>query len=150
MSYFQLISSGNCVFHVYMQMDQMHHPHKIKVPSLVTISLFQQNDYSTIDNHTDSLFPVSCSNFTDYQKHRHKFVPQVPLTLANIQTDKMTLHEEEYPIAGGLDKLFPTLIGGGMKYFEQRVDPAGELVKSDKPLRVGASMRYHFLLTILL
>lgn len=59
--------------------------------------------------------------------------------MANIETAKMTLHEEEYPIAGGLEKLFPTLIGAGMKYFEQRGDPSGELVRSERPLRVSDS-----------
>lgn len=48
------------------------------------------------------------------------------------------LHAEDYPIADGLDKLFPTLLANGMKYFELRGDQEnGTLAKSDRPLRLG-------------
>ena len=60
------------------------------------------------------------SNFTPAQSARHTFIPEVPLTLANIVSEKIIQHEEAFPIADGLDKLFPTLIGKGMKYFEMR------------------------------
>jgi hypothetical protein len=76
-------------------------------------------------------------NFTEYQEHRHQFIPRVPSTLSSIDTQKMSLHEEQYPIAEGLDKLFPTLLGKGMKYLELKQDPSGAVVKSEKPLRLG-------------
>ena len=39
----------------------------------------------------------------------------------------------------GLDKLFPTLMDpkkGGMKYIELKVDPKGQVLKAQKPLKV--------------
>jgi len=56
----------------------------------------------------------------------------------------VSLHEESYPIAAGLDALFPTLLGnGGMKYYELRADVQnGTLAKSDKPIKV--SFHLHF------
>jgi len=48
------------------------------------------------------------------------------------------LKENHYPIADGLDKMFPTLIGKGMKYFELESDDAkGVFAKSEKPLKVS-------------
>jgi hypothetical protein len=40
----------------------------------------------------------------------HQYVPNVPLTLSKIQTEKITLHEENFPINEGLKEHFPTLI----------------------------------------
>ena len=39
----------------------------------------------------------------------------------------------------GLEKLFPTLMDlkkGGMKYIELKVDPKGQVLKAQKPLKV--------------
>lgn len=57
------------------------------------------------------------SNFTEYQLHRFKYVPKVPVPLAQITESNVVLHEEEYPIDEGVKKLFPTLLTNGMKYF---------------------------------
>jgi hypothetical protein len=56
--------------------------------------------------------------------HRHSFIPGTPAALANSENTKILLKEEQYPIAEGLDKLFPTLLGKGMKYFELKTDDA--------------------------
>lgn len=61
----------------------------------------------------------------------------MPKTLENLHTEKLVLHEEDFPINKDLTPLFPTLIGGGMKYFEFRNDAGGEVIKSPKPLRIG-------------
>jgi hypothetical protein len=55
------------------------------------------------------------------------------------------LHEENYPIAAGLEKLFPTLLSGeGMKYFEVKVDNTnGEAARSSKPLRVSIYHKFN-------
>lgn len=42
----------------------------------------------------------------------------MPLTLANIETEKISLHEENFPINDGLKEHFGTLIQKGMKYYE--------------------------------
>lgn len=77
------------------------------------------------------------SDFSEYQVHRHKFVPGTPEPLANIDKSKISLVEDNFPIDEKLEPLFPTLIGGGMKYFEMKLDATGERVKSEKPLRVS-------------
>jgi hypothetical protein len=59
------------------------------------------------------------------------------LTLSKIQTEKITLLEENYPINEGLNEHFPTLIQKGMKYYELKLDQTGEINKSNKPLRVS-------------
>jgi hypothetical protein len=62
-------------------------------------------------------------DFSQYQVHRHSFIPGTPASLADVATTKVTLKEEVYPIAEALSPLFPTLIGAGMKYFELAADP---------------------------
>lgn len=62
----------------------------------------------------------------------------MPLTLANLHSEKLVLHEEDFPIPENLTPLFPTLIGSGMKYFEFRNKADGEVIKTTKPLRVSA------------
>ena len=69
--------------------------------------------------------------------HRHKFVPGTPEALAKIDKSKISLTEGEFPIDENLGPIFPTLLDGGMKYFEMKLDDNGERVKSDKPLRVS-------------
>ena len=70
--------------------------------------------------------------------HRHKFVPGTPSALANSEKTKILLKEDHYPIADGLEKMFPTLIGKGMKYFELKSDDAnGSWAKSEKPMKVS-------------
>lgn len=50
----------------------------------------------------------------------------------------MRLKESSYPIAEGLNALFPTLIDKGMKYLELSVDEQnGRVSKSATPLRLG-------------
>ena len=84
-----------------------------------------------------------CSDFSSYQVHRHKFVPGTPSALANSEKTKILLKENHYPIADGLDKMFPTLIGKGMKYFELQSDDAkGVFAKSEKPLKVSNQQCY--------
>jgi hypothetical protein len=77
------------------------------------------------------------SDFSSYQMHRHKYVPGTPTSLSNSDKEQITLHQEDYKIEEGLQALFPTLIGGGMKYLELKSDPAGTWAKSDKPLKVS-------------
>ena len=71
--------------------------------------------------------------------HRHQFVPTIPTSIEQAGEVPVTLHEEQYPIAEGLETLFPTLLGkAGMKYFELRQDAKnGALAKSERPLRVS-------------
>mmetsp|Transcript_1163 Transcript_1163/g.2127 ORF Transcript_1163/g.2127 Transcript_1163/m.2127 type:complete len:555 (-) Transcript_1163:2011-3675(-) len=69
--------------------------------------------------------------------HRHSFIPKSPLALGNIQTQKVKLTQGDYPIKEGLEKMFPTLIGKGMKYLELTADPSGAIAKSAKPLKIG-------------
>ena len=64
------------------------------------------------------MFVFFFSNFTEYQLHRFKFVPKIPVPLAQITESNVVLHEEQYPIDEGVQKLFPTLLTNGMKYFE--------------------------------
>ena len=65
-------------------------------------------------------------------------MPGTPSALANSEKTKILLKENHYPIADGLDKMFPTLIGKGMKYFELQSDDAkGVFAKSEKPLKVS-------------
>ena len=59
------------------------------------------------------------------------------MTLANIESEKIILIEETYPINEGLKEHFSTLIEGGMKYFELKSDPTGEIITSERPLRVS-------------
>ena len=50
----------------------------------------------------------------------------------------IALTESDYPMAEGLDKLFPTLIERGMKYFELKSDAEnGALAKSENPTNVS-------------
>lgn len=75
--------------------------------------------------------------------HRHKFVPGTPEALANIDKSKVSLVEGSFPIEEKLVPIFPTLLkDGNMKYFEMKLDPNGERVKSDKPLRVSSKFRF--------
>lgn len=70
--------------------------------------------------------------------HRHQFIPGTPSALANSEKTKILLKENHYPIAEGLDKMFPTLINKGMKYFElQSDDTNGVWAKSEKPMKVS-------------
>lgn len=65
-------------------------------------------------------------------------MPGTPSALANSEKTKILLKESHYPIGEGLDKMFPTLIGKGMKYFELESDDAkGTWAKSEKPLKIG-------------
>ena len=48
-------------------------------------------------------------DFSKYQEHRLNFVPVVPKSLDECCEKKMTLKEEQFPIANGLEDLFPTL-----------------------------------------
>jgi len=77
------------------------------------------------------------SDFSDFQVHRHSYIPQIPLALKESHVTAVKLHEESYPIAEGLTALFPTLLGPGMKYFELRQDHNGALAKSDRPIKVS-------------
>lgn len=65
-------------------------------------------------------------------------MPGTPNALADAESIPVTLKEEQYPIAAGLESLFPTLLSKGMKYFELGADATnGRLLKSDKPLNVS-------------
>lgn len=99
-------------------------------------SNFDKFLYFLICNHINSLLP---SEFTEYQIHRQKFIPKVPESIANVGACKVSLHEESYKMTDGLEKLFPTLMDpkkGGMKYIELKVDPKGQVLKAQKPLKV--------------
>ena len=86
-----------------------------------------------------------CSDFSEYQKHRHQFKPVTPLSLEAPNDEKVKLKEENYPIKEGLAEIFPTLLGsGGMKYFELTQDPNGQPLKSDRPLRVSIPFYLRF------
>lgn len=74
--------------------------------------------------------------------HRHKFVPGTPEALAKIDKSKISLVEDNFPIDEKLGPIFPTLLDGGMKYFEMKLDANGERVKSDKPLRVSSNSQF--------
>jgi hypothetical protein len=52
--------------------------------------------------------------------------------------------KSDYPMADGLQPLFPTLIDKGMQYFELKSDQEnGTLAKSDTPINVsGTQFRY--------
>jgi len=76
-------------------------------------------------------------DFSAFQVHRHTFIPQIPSALASVNTAKLALHTEDYPIAEGLNALFPTLLKSGMKYFEHQVSESGEQVQCSRPLRLG-------------
>jgi len=85
------------------------------------------------------------SDFSSYQKHRHKFVPATPPVLAECGTGKVTLHDETYAIEEKLSEIFPTLIGQGLKYYEFRKDEEnGEILKSDTPLNVRTNYHLQF------
>jgi len=85
------------------------------------------------------------SDFSSYQKHRHQFVPATPPVLAEGGTGKVTLHEETYSIDEKLNKIFPTLIHQGLKYYEFRKDEEnGHILKSDAPLNVRTNFHPNF------
>jgi hypothetical protein len=84
------------------------------------------------------LLLILSSDFSKYQQHRHNFIPRSPATLANIETTKLVVSEEEFPIKKELDPIFPSLLGKGMKYLELKRDDSGKILKSDKPLKVRA------------
>jgi hypothetical protein len=81
--------------------------------------------------------PSYAYDFSEFQEHRHKFVPGTPEALAKIDKSKISLVEGEFPIDEKLGPIFPTLLKDGMKYFEMKLDAEGERVKSSKPLRLG-------------
>lgn len=82
------------------------------------------------------------SDFSEFQEHRHKFVPGTPEALAKIDKSKISLVEGEFPIDEKLGPIFPTLLKDGMKYFEMKLDAEGERVKSSKPLRVSSNFPF--------
>ena len=66
-------------------------------------------------------------------------MPKIPVPLAQITESNVVLHEEEYPIDEGVQKLFPTLLTNGMKYFElkQQDDVIVSHQELEEPLRVS-------------
>ena len=72
---------------------------------------------------------------------RHQFVPGTPAVIADIKNTKVSLVRSSLPIKDELKALFPTLLAGGsdgMQSLEIKLDPEnGQILSSDKPLRVG-------------
>ena len=82
------------------------------------------------------------------QKLRHDFIPGTPACYADMANTKISLVRSTLPIRDELKSVFPTLLSGGaegMQNLEVVVDnEKGEILKSDKPLRVSAQPLFYF------
>jgi hypothetical protein len=79
------------------------------------------------------------SEFSDFQRHRHAFVPGCPTALADVKNTRVKLHRKPYPIHDEAFKgLFPTLLSKEMPFLELSVSQdEGEILQSQKPLKVS-------------
>lgn len=69
-------------------------------------------------------------------------MPGTPSCYADVANTKISLVRKQLPIKDELKQMFPTLLAGGsegMQQLEINVDPNGNVLKSDTPLRVSLS-----------
>lgn len=90
---------------------------------------------------------ISNSEFSEFQRHRHTFVPGCPTALADVHNTKVKLLRKPFPIHDEKFKtVFPTLLSKEMPLLELTVSPdEGEILQTDKPLRVSERVHYIYL-----
>jgi hypothetical protein len=82
--------------------------------------MHKKKDYALYDTISPPIYLFS--EFSDFQKHRHSFVPGCPLSLSDPDNQKVKLLRKDFPADDCFKQLFPTLLSKDMPFLELSIN----------------------------